>query len=189
MARINNRVFAGIVGFILVASSLPSASAALSSVGVAVSAPQPMGDASQVLNRPIGFEAEASLDTPAFMPKDVDFFLSLSYQPYTIKNLASTSINFFGFYGGLQLWGEPSAFKIRPFFAAELGGVYDALSFAGVSSATSNSNLAIALQAVPGLDIPIYSHVGGYIELPITAVFQKTTLAIWNATFGLRWRL
>jgi hypothetical protein len=166
-----------------------AASAGLNSVGAAVSLPQPMGDASQSLNRPLGFEVEASLDTPAPLPANLDFQVSAFYEPYSVKNLSTASLNLMGAFAGAQLWGGESVLNIRPFFSGQLGFVYDSLSFSGASSSTSNSAAAFAVKVVPGLDIPIYSHFGAVVELPVTWAFLKSTLAIWDATFGLRWKL
>ena len=187
MAQKNKFGFSALV----LAGSLASqvAFAGLSSVGAAISLPQPTGDASQELNRPLGFEAEASLDMPSPLPDSLDLQISAFYEPFSIKNLNTATLSLLGAFGGVQLWGGESVLKIRPFVSGQLGFVYDSLSFSGVASPTSNSALAFAVKAVPGLDIPIYSHLGAVVELPLTWAFFKSTLTIWDATFGLRWKL
>jgi hypothetical protein len=173
----------------------PSAFSSLNQFGLGVSLPQPFSSAGDTLNRPAGFTAEVEVDTPQFVPASMDFRIDMDYQPYSIKNLSSlpnsvqANVNMFGLFGGLQIWGGESAFHIRPFMAAEIGGWYDTLSFSNATNVASNASTVFAVKAVPGIDVPLFSHIGLMVELPIRVAFQQNTLAIWSSDFLLRWKL
>jgi hypothetical protein len=187
LARTNKFAVSALVVFAAFLSA--PAQCAVTEFAAGVSMPTPMGDASQTLNRPLGYQAQVWLDAPQWFPKTLDFHLQATYQPFTVKNLPTATVGFFGLFGGVQATGGPSFLGITPFLALDIGGVYDVLSFSGASGASSNSGGSFAVQAVPGIDFPIFSHLGGVIEMPVAVVFQKSTLAIWNGSFSLRWKL
>jgi hypothetical protein len=178
----------GVVSVLLGTDSVP-ASAGVKGGALGISLPRPMGDQTQTFNRPIGYQAEVWLDSVAPLPHNTQFRFSATYQPYRLNTFPDGRLHLVGVFGGLQVTTLPSAFGISPFFSAEIGGVYESLNFDNVSSNITNNTLRFAVQGVPGFDFPIYSHLGGLVEMPVMVVFQSSTLVVWNGSFSLRWKL
>ncbi|MGK5084671.1 hypothetical protein WDW37_15355, partial [Bdellovibrionota bacterium FG-1] len=169
---------------------LPSlAQASLSSIGVGVSVSQPLGNAAQELNHPLGYVLDARWNGPSWLPESLDFHTDLSYQKYSIQNLDSAELSFVSFFAGPQVTGGAAFWGMVPSFSIEVGGVHDSLGFSGVTGGTSNSATRFGLQFLPALDIPVFHQLGAVIALPMTIVFQTATLGIWSSSFSLRWAL
>jgi hypothetical protein len=185
---------AAAVGAIAIAGFSGTAYAGIEEASAGVSIPQPLGSASETITRPASFAASVWAQTPTAFPNSVEFNVAFEYLPYRLKNASSDNstqlnLNMIGGYAGLTLWGGASALGIRPYISTDIGVLYDFLTIPSASGTISNTGTAFALRAAPGIDLPIYSHVGLLIELPITVAFFKSTLGIWQSTFALRWKL
>ena len=118
----------------------------------------------------------------------------MDYFPFTLKNVSGSNgvqvnLNALNFYGGFTVWGAPSVLGIRPFFSSGLGAMYDFLTLPEAAGVANNASLNFSLRESAGFDLPLMSYLGFMVEMPINIVFQNTTLAIWQATFSLRWKL
>lgn len=189
MSKASNRRAVVLSCAVLGALPTSAAFAAIKAVGAGVSMPTPMGDASQTLNRPLGFQAEAWIDALKWLPSTADFHVEATYQPYSLRNSASLGVTLIGLFGGLQASGGATFAGISPFLSLDAGAVFSTLDRSSSSGSTSNNSLNFALQAVPGIDFPVFGNLGGVVELPLQVVFQKSVLAVWNGSFSLRWKL
>jgi hypothetical protein len=190
--RTISKSIAAIAAVMLVHST--QAFCGISQVSAGAAAPSPFGSAGDTLNRPVGFTAQAWLETPNFLPGAVEWNLAFEFLPFQMLNAGGANsiqanINMVGVYTGLTFWGGPSVFGFRPYISGDLGGLYDYLVFPGASTGINNAGTAFALRVAPGFDLPLFNHFGLQIEMPYTAAFQKTTLTMWESTFSLRWKL
>jgi len=186
--RLNPVKFYLLTGLIALSRFSSLAQAAVSEVSFGFSLPTPLGNYNQVLNRPTGYQLELFYDSFG-MGSNVDVHFQGQLAPYTVQGAPNSSLTVDGFFAGLSARAGKTVFNIIPFFATDLGLVYNSLSFSGFAQTSGNSSTALATQFVPGLDLPVYRDFGVTLELPIQFVFVKNTFVTWSSVFSLRYDL
>lgn len=193
-----SRVFAAALSVTLGAASLfwstPASCAFVSQLGLGLTLPQPLSSAGDTLNRPVGFTLESWFETPNFLPSNVEFNFFTEYLPFAMQNITGANgiqlnINMWGIYGGMTMWGGPSVLGIRPFFSGDIGGLYDFMTYPNAAGSSSNAGWAFAMRIDPGFDLPVVNHLGLVFSFPMMVAFQSHTLAIWESSFAVRWKL
>ncbi len=188
---------ASFLGLLISTSSF----AALNGVALSATYPTPQGFAYSTLSNSIGVQAEGWMDSPGFISHIFpQMHLSLSYEPYTVRALSAArlgtlgittglGVTMIGAFVGVQAQGGDYGHSFTPFFAMDVGGVFDTLTYSNTSSVNANSGAALAVQFVPGFDLPLAGHLGVLVELPIKIYSLKNTLTVWDAVVGLRLKL
>jgi hypothetical protein len=173
----------------------PSAFCAfVSQLSVGAALPQPLSSAGDTLNRPAGYTLESWFETPNFLPSNVEFNFFTEYLPFAVQNITGANgvqlnINMWGVYGGMTMWGGPTILGIRPMISGDIGGLYDFMTYPNAAGSSSNAAWAFAMRINPGFDMPIVNHLGLVVEFPMMVAFQSRTLAIWESSFSVRWKL
>lgn len=163
------------------------AHAALHTVAAGYGVSVPMGNLYSVLPRSSSYQAEVWVDYPA-MGEFLEARLSLGYQPFQVRNVNSSTYKLWDGFLGLVVHAKDGLFGIRPFLGLDVGLMYEVLGFNDVSGSIQNSATRFAIQASPGVDIPIVSRLGVMAQMPVV-LMTSTNVVFWNATFSLRWRL
>jgi hypothetical protein len=166
----------------------------VSSFDLGVTVPQPLGSAGDTLSHSAGVRGSVWFETPKVLPESVQFNLATEFLPFSFQNVAGANnvqanLGVYGIYGGIGLWGGPTFLGMRPMFAVDIGALYDWMYFPTANGTALNAAWAFAFRVEPGLDVPLFSHLGLLIEFPMTVATQKNTLAIWESSFSLRWKL
>lgn len=158
-------------------------------LAISLIAPSAIGTYGAELTHPVGIQAETWYDlSPAGFGQNVNLDLSANYVSFGVKDTDQAKINFFGLFAGFETHTTRGWLGLVPSIAFQGGLVYDSLSFT-TASGTTNSAASFAVQVVPGFYLPVVHRLSILFELPYTAVFTKTTLALWSANFGLRYEL
>ena len=92
------------------------------------------------------------------------------------------------FFGGIQVNSGNYLHSFSTFFTAQIGGVYDWMTFSNAANATSNSAMAFAAQVIPGFDLPVWESLGLVAEMPAKFLFLKSTMVVWSPSIQLRYR-
>jgi hypothetical protein len=141
------------------------------------------------------------MDSPGFISHLFpQMHMAITYEPFTVRGLSSSSlttlgittglgVNMIGAFVGLQALSGDFGNTFMPFFTVDVGAVFDTMTYINTSSVNANSGAALAVQLVPGFDLPLVSHVGLVVELPVKIYNLKNTFTIWDAVVGLRVKL
>lgn len=186
--------------WLVIASSLLAAplSHALefTQVGFGMSRAVPMANPYVAFGATTGFQVEALATTETFGP-NYKFHLAMQYQGYDLRNTATASYNLVSVLGGFTAQYQPVTGKGRagspapffnPFFSVLLGGAIDWLNLPG-GNANIVTSFGGTIQAIPGIEFPIFDRLSGSVSFPIQAFFLGNGLYIWNSMFHLRWAL
>ncbi len=186
--RVRNAVSFGapLLGLVLsLTIASPAAHAGISAVGAGVSLASPLGKISQTIGNATGFQADLFYDSD-ILSKDFQFHLTGSYHAFGVTNLTGGKVGMFSLFAGAQTARNND--RVRPFFGADLGAAIDWLQLQG-GSTTTNAGFVFAARAISGLDVPLTDSLGLGIEMPVSFVFVRPALTIWNAVFSLRFKL
>lgn len=158
-------------------------------VSLGISAPTFMGNAFQTyqLNSPVGVVAEGWMNA-GWIAKDLQFHASIGFEPMGIRGTTMGLMTLYGMIG-MQIQKGHFTNEWTPFFSADLGAVYAALSMPGTAPGIGNYSTTFAFQGTPGVDIPVYDSFGVVAELPVRFIFSRSILVVLDPTISLRYKL
>ncbi len=153
-----------------------------SALGLHVNFPTPIYNGGQTFYQ--GFAVGADYWTP-FSHDGFFGHLDLTYQQFSIKNLADVALRQAEVLAGVEFLSFTKSFFARPFIAFDGGGAYNWLTFKNYDS-TQNASLAFVARFRPGLNIPFSQSFSLSLSAPFTAYFSKGTLFTLGGHFNVR---
>jgi len=149
-----------------------------------------MGNAYQTLmtSTPVGFQGEIWMDA-SWIASGFQLHSSLYYEPLIVRNFSNIHIDTVTGFVGLEFQNGEFGTRFTPFFAADVGLMYDRMHFTDVTTESANAAMSFTNQFVAGFDLPIYGRFGVVGEFPIRIIYLRNILVVLDPSISVRFRL